>query len=131
MSRTSRAQERADLRIQLRVADRVFGRSFLLLLGRRRIIANVAKNDWRDLLKASTLTREALRDAYRIALIESGVATSVQPVAGDPLRLDCQTKQGRPFTVGLDNLFADASRSGRDDREGTLQRYLAASVETA
>ena len=91
----------------------------------------MSKNDWRVLLRAPTLTREALRDAYRIALLESGAVTSVEPVAGDPLRLDCKTKQGRPFTAGLDNLFADASSPRPDDRERTLQRYLAASIETA
>ncbi len=89
------------------------------------------KNDWRTLLRAPTLTREALRDAYRIALLESGAVTSVEPVAGDPLSLDCKTKQGRALTAGLDNLFADACRSEPDDRERTLQRYLAASIESA
>jgi uncharacterized protein YtpQ (UPF0354 family) len=87
--------------------------------------------DWRSLLQAPTLTRDALRDAYRQALEASGAVASASAVAADPLRLEARTRGGRPLTINLDNLYADAARSPATERARLVEQALAASVDSA
>ncbi len=88
-------------------------------------------DDWRSLLQSSTLTREALREAYRKALEASGAVTTASAPPADPLRLDARTRGGQTLTINLDNLYADASRSPPAERARLVEQALAAGVDSA
>jgi uncharacterized protein YtpQ (UPF0354 family) len=88
-------------------------------------------NDWRTLLRASSLPPDVLREAYRLALMESGVFAEISNVENDPLRLAVRTKAGSGSTMSLDNLLADVTRADPSGWQALLEQFVAATVESA
>jgi hypothetical protein len=88
-------------------------------------------NGWRALLDASPLSLRDLREAYRLALEETGAVSSVLPSATDELQLEARAKNGGKFIVDLHDLFERAVAAQPEERARYLAEKVAGSVDVA
>ena len=98
---------------------------------RGRVSSSVMSTSWRSLLLAAELTRESLRESFRLAVEETSAVASAVAVPGDPLGIEAITKKGEILTVHVDSLYADASRTAPEERERLLSQFLTGTIDGA
>lgn len=86
---------------------------------------------WQTLLLTPSLTKQALRDAFLMALSGADAVASAAAHPADPCRIELRTPGGKSFSVQLDNLYADAVRSAPAERAALLLQRLSSTAEIA